>query len=117
MNSEQFIKKIESFKKELPYTRGEYVKKTWGHDLHSLCSYQGKLKPAVAHWLVKMFSEEGDVVLDPLGGVGTIALEACLQGRKGISNDISILASTVAKAKISFPKIDDVMKELARLEE
>lgn len=64
-----------------------------------------------------MFSEEGDVVLDPLGGVGTIALEACLQGRKGISNDISILASTVAKAKISFPKIDDVMKELARLEE
>lgn len=117
MNSEQFIKKIESFKKELPYTRGEYVKKTWGHDLHSLCSYQGKLKPAVAHWLVKMFSEEGDVVLDPLGGVGTVALEACLQGRKGISNDISILASTVAKAKISFPKIDDVMKELARLEE
>lgn len=78
MNSEQFIKKIESFKKELPYTRGEYVKKTWGHDLHSLCSYQGKLKPAVAHWLVKMFSEEGDVVLDPLGGVGTIALEASL---------------------------------------
>lgn len=30
MNSEQFIKKIESFKKELPYTRGEYVKKNMG---------------------------------------------------------------------------------------
>lgn len=116
MKREQFIEKIKYFKNELPYTKGEYSKKTWGHDLHSLCSYQGKLKPAVAHWLVKLFSEKGEVVLDPLGGVGTVALEACLQGRKGISNDISILASTVSKAKLSFPNINDVKAELIHME-
>jgi len=116
MTEREFRKKIELFKEELPYTKNEFAKKTWGHPLHSLCSYQGKLKPAVAYWLVRLFSEPGNVVLDPLGGVGTVALEACLQGRKGISNDISILAATVAKAKISFPEIHDVQQELVEMD-
>lgn len=117
MTKEEFINHINYFKYNLPYTSGEYAKKTWGHPLHSLCSYQGKLKPAVAYWLVHLFSRPGDRILDPLGGVGTIALEACLQGRFGISNDISILAATIAKAKIKFPNINNVYKELESMSE
>ncbi|MYM57620.1 SAM-dependent methyltransferase [Vibrio sp. OCN044] len=92
--------KIKNFEKSLPYKEAPYSKKTWGHPLHSLCSYQGKLKPSIAHWLIKEFVPEGGSVLDPIGGVGTIPFEAAMLGRKAISNDKSPFAATIAKAKL-----------------
>lgn len=108
--------KISIFKQNLPYKKLPYSKRNWGHGLHSLCSYQGKLKPAIAYWLVNLFSEPGQVVLDPLGGVGTIAFEACLQGRYGISNDLSPFAATVAAAKIDLPSVEEVTNYLKMFE-
>lgn len=93
---------IEHFKTELPYKNAPYNKKTWGHKWHSISSYQGKMKPAIAYWLVKLFTKQGDSVLDPLGGSGTIPFEACLQGRKGITNDLSPFAITVGAAKMKI---------------
>jgi len=68
------------FKRTLPHQVKPYSKRNWGHKLHSLCSYPGKLKPAIAHHLVKIFVPEGGSVLDPFAGVGTIPFEAALQG-------------------------------------
>src|SRR5882724_3983511 len=79
---------IAKFADDLPYRREPYSSRSWGHPLHSLCCYQGKLKPAVAFALVNLFTNEGMRVLDPLGGVGTVAFEACLHGRDGITNDL-----------------------------
>lgn len=104
------------FIKELPYKQGVYAGRNWGHEWHSLCSYHGKLKPAIAHFLVSEFTEEGQVVLDPLCGVGTIPFEAALQGRKGIGNDLSELAYCVSLAKLSKPPLKKVLKELIKLE-
>lgn len=98
---------IIAFGQELPYKKLPYSKRSWGHRLHSLCSYQGKLKPSIAYWLVSEFSKEKMTILDPLGGVGTIALEGCLQGRKSITNDLNTLAFTVASAKVSPPSLKD----------
>ena len=98
-------KEAEYFIKELPYKQGVYAGRNWGHEWHSLCSYHGKLKPAIAHFLVSEFTEEGQVVLDPLCGVGTIPFEAALQGRKGIGNDLSELAYCVSLAKLSKPPL------------
>jgi hypothetical protein len=64
-----------------------------------MCSYQAKLKPSIAHFLIREFSTRGDVVLDPFSGAGTIPLEACLQGRVGWGNDISPLAIQLTRAK------------------
>ncbi|HAB52681.1 MAG TPA: hypothetical protein DCE80_11015, partial [Ignavibacteriales bacterium] len=36
------------FKSELPQQQEPYASRNWGHNNHSLCSYQGKLKPAIA---------------------------------------------------------------------
>src|SRR5205814_9139376 len=77
------------FAAALPYRELPYSRRNWGHPLHSLCSYQGKLKPGLAHHLVARFTRAGEPVLDPLGGVGTVAFEACLAGRRGISNDVN----------------------------
>ena len=112
-----FRKKAEEFISCLPYKQSPYGNRNWGHPWHSLCSYHGKLKPAIAHWLVSEFTNEGDVVLDPLCGVGTIPFEACLQGRIGIGNDLSELAYVVTKAKIEKPNYTAVQKVIGQLNE
>lgn len=91
--------------------------RNWGHSWHSLCSYRGKLKPAIAHELVERFTEEGDIVLDPMGGVGTIPFEACLQNRIGISNDLSELAYIVSKAKVQKPDYHLVLDRIKELDD
>ncbi|WP_380785653.1 hypothetical protein [Sphingomonas sp. R86521] len=93
----------EDFQQTLPHTIRPYASRAWGHGLHSLCSYQGKLKPSLAHWMVRQFTAPGDRVVDPLGGVGTIAFEAGLLGRVPFTTDLSPFASTVARAKVAPP--------------
>ncbi|MCL7409447.1 DNA methyltransferase [Marivivens donghaensis] len=88
------------FKKELPHKKGAFSKRNWGTPLHSLCSYQGKLKPALAHQLVQVFSKRGQTVFDPFSGSGTVPLEAAISGRCAVSNDLSDMAVAMSNAKI-----------------
>src|SRR5690554_3057826 len=84
------------FKEKLPHMVHPYSKRNWGSSLHSVCSYQGKMKPSLAHHLVRVFSKEGDTVLDPFSGSGTIPFEAAINGRVGLGMDIGLLATTVS---------------------
>lgn len=105
----------EVFKKTLPHQLMPYSKREWGGPAHSMCSYQGKMKPALAHHLVKCFSAPGDVVFDPFSGAGTIPLEACRMGRRGYGIDISRLGHvlTLAKvAKTSPVKMEGLLREI-----
>lgn len=92
-----------SFKEELPHQQGDFAKRNWGHPLHSLCSYQGKMKPSLAAHLVKTFAPMGGALLDPFGGVGTIPFEAALQGVRTWSFDINPAALHIAAAKLGRP--------------
>ena len=102
-----FFEKAVNFTQNMPYQNSPYSGRNWGHPWHSLCSYHGKLKPAIAHFMIERFTKPGDTILDPLCGVGTIPLEACLQGRIGIGNDLSELAYVVTKAKLEKPAFDE----------
>lgn len=115
-SEEEYYCKAVHFMKKLPYMKEPYNKKNWGNSWHSLCSYHGKLKPSIAHFLVKSFTKKGDAVLDPLSGVGTIPFEACLQGRTGIGNDLSRLAYAVSKAKLNHVSKENLAVVLQRLE-
>jgi DNA modification methylase len=95
---------------EFRYKARPYSKRNWGHSLHSLCSYQGKLKPAIAHLLVKTMTNKGERILDPFSGAGTIPLEACLQGRFGDGIDINPLAHANTLAKVALPSREDVYR-------
>jgi tRNA G10 N-methylase Trm11 len=97
-----WLKNWNNFKSTLPHQLLPYSKKTWGHPNHSLCSYQGKLKPSIAHHLVKTFIPAGGIMLDPFAGVGTIPFEAALNGCKSFGIDISISAYYIAKSKMSL---------------
>jgi len=98
-----------------PYRKGQYASRAWGHPFHFLMSYPSKLKPAIAHHLVKLFSSKGDVVLDPLSGVGTIPFEACSQGRIGLGSDLSPVAYHATRAKVDPPTVDQVKRQLEEL--
>ncbi len=103
------------FRNELPHQSGEMAKRNWGDPLHSLCSYQGKLKPSIAHQLVRTFVPEGGRLLDIFGGVGTIPLEAALQNKLSYSFDISPTAVAISRAKLDTPspkKIQQIIKDL-----
>lgn len=106
-----------TFKTEIPHQQQPYSKRNWGHSKHSLCSYQGKLKPAIAHHLVKTFVPDNGSVLDPFAGVGTISFEAALAGKKSFGIDISLPAYYISSAKVSIPlqnEIDLYLNALAK---
>lgn len=50
------------------------------------------------------YSREGDRVLDPFGGSGVTAIEAFLENRTGIQNDINPLANFIAKGIADLSK-------------
>ena len=103
------------FKNFLPHHSGEMAKRNWGDPIHSLCSYQGKLKPSIANQLVSIFVPENGKILDMFGGVGTIPVEAALQNKESFSFDISPAAVAISRAKIGVPsirKINQIISEL-----
>lgn len=105
----------QEFERSLPHQQAPFSSRNWGHPLHSLCSYQGKLKPAIAHFLVTQFTKPGDVVLDPMSGAGTIPLEAFLNGRCAFANDLQELGYTLSSAKVGRPNRSKVIDELENL--
>ena len=117
VSKDEFLNEAESFINDMPYRESPYSGRNWGHPWHSLCSYHGKLKPAIAHFMIDRFTKPGETVLDPLCGVGTIPFEASLQGRIGIGNDLSEMAYIVTKAKLEKPSLEEselVIEDLER---
>ncbi len=102
-----WTKSWKSFQQTLPHQKGEFAKRNWGSPLHSLCSYQGKMKPSLARHLIEAFVVPGNRVLDPFGGVGTIPFEAALIGAKAWSFDISPAAVPIAAAKLKLANSTD----------
>jgi len=104
----QTIKNI----KKRPWTMGDYKKQNWGIWLHRVSSYVGRIKPSFAHWLIKYCSKEGDVVLDPFCGAGTILLEADLLNRKAIGIDLNPYAYVISKAKFDRHPLNEHLEFL-----
>jgi len=65
------------------------------------------------------YSREGDCVLDPFGGSGVTAIEAFLENRTGIQNDINPLANFIANSTVDLVKgkISDLYEALSILED
>jgi DNA modification methylase len=91
------------FKQYLPHQQTPFTKRNWGHAWHSLCSYPGKLKPAIARHLVDTFVPMNGRVLDTFAGVGTIPFEAALTSKHAYGFEISPAAYAIASAKLQCP--------------
>lgn len=115
-NDDSVIEAARTFAGTLPHTREPYAKRNWGGIGHSLCSYQGKLKPGIAYFLVNTFTRPGERVLDPMSGVGTIPFEARRLGRVGIGTDLSPVAASVSAAKLQRLDESRINSAIAELE-
>src|SRR5438132_13239795 len=56
----------------------------------------------VVRQYIKKYSKEGDRVLDPFGGSGVTAIEAFLENRIGMQNDINPLANFIAEGIVNL---------------
>ena len=88
----------------------------WGHSMHTMCSYHGMFPAKVAHHFIQRYSKPGDVVLDPFSGRGTTALQARVEGRKAICNDLNPLAYVLSRAKAAPPTWDEANDFLDKME-
>ena len=106
-----------TFKNELPHQSGEMARRNWGHSWHSMCSYQGKLKPAIASCLVEaLMPKKSGRLLDTFSGVGTIPFEARLSGHEAFGFDISPAAVAISRAKlegIDWVEVDKLLDILS----
>ncbi|GIG53332.1 DNA methyltransferase [Demequina activiva] len=89
----------------------------WGHSMHTMCSYHGMFPAKVAHQFIQQYSRPGDVVLDPFSGRGTTPLQARVEGRKAIANDLNPLAYVLSRAKTSPPSWDQANGFVDQLEQ
>ncbi len=73
------------------------------HNLHLLAPYVGKVRPALAKYLIEKHCANGGVLCDPFCGSGTIPLEGWLNGQKVISSDLNLYAQILTKGKLNPP--------------
>ncbi len=93
------------------------VNPRWGHSMQTMCSYHGMFPAKVAHYFIQRYSRPGDVVLDPFSGRGTVPLQARVEGRVAVCNDLNPLAYVLSRAKVNPPSWDSVQEFLTSLEE
>jgi site-specific DNA-methyltransferase (adenine-specific) len=70
----------------------------------------------LAHYFIQRYSRPSDVVLDPFSGRGTVPLQARVEGRKAISNDLNPLAYVLSLAKSSPPSWQAINQYLNNIE-
>lgn len=66
---------------------------------HSFYRYPARFSPQFAAAAIRLYSNPGDLVLDPFMGGGTSVVEGLIAGRRVFGNDINSLSLFVARVK------------------
>jgi DNA methylase len=66
---------------------------------HRFYKYPARFSPVFARAAIEIFTDPGDLVMDPHVGGGTTLVEALASGREGVGIDISSLAEFVTHTK------------------
>lgn len=69
---------------------------------HRFHSYPARFIPQIPLTFIKLFTDEGENVLDPFCGCGTTMVEAFLNNRNSIGNDFNPLAVLISKVKTTL---------------
>ena len=74
---------------------------------HRFHSYPARFIPQIPYSFIKLFTNEGDTVLDPMCGSGTTIVEAFLNNRNAIGNDFNPLSTLITKVKTTMISNED----------
>lgn len=83
---------------------------------HGFHAYPARMHYAIARHLLPVLSREGEIVLDPFVGSGTVLVEAMLAGRQSVGVDLNPLALRLADVK-TFPRDGEGRSRLIGLAE
>ncbi len=91
------VHKNSSFRTKVFFLDGKY---STGYATHSLFPYRGKFHPQLIRALLNILEvKPGNVVLDPMAGSSTVAVEANLLGIDSISVDLSPFCKLMGRVK------------------
>lgn len=79
---------------------------------HGLFRYFGKFPPPIATYMISQYSCEKDLVIDPMCGSGTTALEAGILNRRCVVNDLNPLSVLLSKVKTTKIAEDLLVEKL-----
>lgn len=84
---------------------------------HQFYRYPARFSPQFAAKAVELFSNAGDLVLDPYMGGGTTIVEALAAGRRAVGNDLNELSKFLVAVKtrpLTTDQIDEVHRWVKR---
>ncbi len=103
------VHKDSSFRTKIFFLSGRY---STGYATHSLFPYRGKFHPQLIRALLNILQvKPGDVVLDPMAGSSTVAVEANLLGINAIAVDLSPLCKLMGEVKTFALDLDSSVLE------
>ncbi len=83
---------------------------------HGIYTYPAKFIPQLASRLICEYSNEGDSVLDPMMGSGTVIVESLLRNRIAFGSDINEIAYLITKVKARVQNTQTLEKQMLRLQ-
>jgi hypothetical protein len=107
------VHKNSSFRTKVFFLDGKY---STGYATHSLFPYRGKFHPQLIRALLNILEvKPGDIVLDPMAGSATVAVEANLLGIESISIDLSPFCGLMGRVKtfaldLDFKILDSIIR-------
>ncbi len=98
---------------EVTYRTGEFwtSKQRQANPIHEI-SYRACFKPQLPDYFILKYTGKGDTVYDPFAGRGTTAIQAALQARKVIQNDVNPLSALLTSARLAVPALDEIKERL-----
>lgn len=99
LSSEQF----DRLSKALKAARYSYC----GGGTHGFYHYPARFSPEIARTVIALFSQPGDLVLDPFMGGGTSIIEGLSLGRQMVGVDINALAHFVTSVRTTPLSLND----------
>jgi adenine-specific DNA methylase len=72
------------------------------YSFHQIAPYIGRMKTSMARSLIETWTRQGDLIVDPFCGCGTVAVEAAANGRGVVAGDWNPYAALLTRAKL-FP--------------
>jgi len=94
------LARIEKFSPKVEVWTTKASNKSLSYFSHGIFRYFGKFPPPIARYLIDTYTSPRDLVVDPMCGSGTTALEALLLNRKAACYDVNPLAVLLSNVKI-----------------
>ena len=100
----------------IPYFVNEFwtAGQRQGHAIHEV-SYRACFKPQLPEFFISRLTRAGAGVYDPFMGRGTTPVQAALQGRRPIGNDINPLSILLTRPRLAPPPLAAIERRLKEI--